>query len=546
MFQHTHTQFAVLFLFATTITAHSQADGSLRTVVLGDQQAPGLLEGVNFEVFGGIDFNNAGQVSLLALIQGPGFENRDNISIWDERTGRLKLVARVGERAPGSPEDVVFTALADPDIDDLGRTTFAAGVFGPSVTSPEDGEGIWRVREGGLERVGASSHSVVGLPDNTTWGVSGNPRVTSNGLLTVDAYTLAIGEGGQTGGVVLRENHEGIFSEIIRVSQQAPGYEDGASLSFVNFDGASTHPILINDLGKTVFTSEVVGPTRFPSAIFSDRSGLLEPVVREGDTVPGVDGDAAFSRFIANRTIRLGNSGDIVFRADIEGDDIRPGFDSVGIWSDTGNDGLQLIVQNRDPAPGQPEGVRFAALGKPTYGEPGQIYFGATVEGGGINLLDFVDGLWLAEGDDEPTLVFFEGDQAPAMPSGISLDAIGSPLFNDLGQYIIEFWLKGPGVAEGNDRGLWVASPDGILTPIIREGDLIDVNDDPSIEELRTIETFSQTQFNDRGEIAFSATFTDGTSGIFVNQSVAIPEPAAALLLASALFACIEGRQRCC
>ncbi|MEZ6072461.1 MAG: PEP-CTERM sorting domain-containing protein [Pirellulales bacterium] len=38
--------------------------------------------------------------------------------------------------------------------------------------------------------------------------------------------------------------------------------------------------------------------------------------------------------------------------------------------------------------------------------------------------------------------------------------------------------------------------------------------------------------FNDRGQVAFGATFTDGTSGIFVSNAVAVPEPASLMLFA--------------
>ena len=41
--------------------------------------------------------------------------------------------------------------------------------------------------------------------------------------------------------------------------------------------------------------------------------------------------------------------------------------------------------------------------------------------------------------------------------------------------------------------------------------------------------------FNDRGQLAFAATFTDGTSGVFVSDLVAIPEPTAALLIVVAV-----------
>ena len=43
--------------------------------------------------------------------------------------------------------------------------------------------------------------------------------------------------------------------------------------------------------------------------------------------------------------------------------------------------------------------------------------------------------------------------------------------------------------------------------------------------------------FNERGQVAFYATFTDGSSGVFVSNVVAVPEPTALLLMVGALGA---------
>ena len=52
---------------------------------------------------------------------------------------------------------------------------------------------------------------------------------------------------------------------------------------------------------------------------------------------------------------------------------------------------------------------------------------------------------------------------------------------------------------------------------IAREGYAFDVNDDPFIEEQRTVDLITSTgSFNDNGQFAFNLSFTDGTSGIFV------------------------------
>jgi hypothetical protein len=65
-------------------------------------------------------------------------------------------------------------------------------------------------------------------------------------------------------------------------------------------------------------------------------------------------------------------------------------------------------------------------------------------------------------------------------------------------------------------------------------GDIIDVNDDPLIEDWRTVSGMDlvtgsggddglASSFNRWGELVYSLKFTDGSSGIFV---ATVPEPA--------------------
>ena len=82
----------------------------------------------------------------------------------------------------------------------------------------------------------------------------------------------------------------------------------------------------------------------------------------------------------------------------------------------------------------------------------------------------------------------------------------------------------------------------GNLRLIVRQGDTIDVDDGPGIDlrTIRYLSVFSSNTgnddgrgsgFNDLGQLAFKATFTDGATGIFVSDRVAvIPEPSSLLL----------------
>jgi hypothetical protein len=102
-------------------------------------------------------------------------------------------------------------------------------------------------------------------------------------------------------------------------------------------------------------------------------------------------------------------------------------------------------------------------------------------------------------------------------------------------------------VDPANNAGLWATDPSGATQLIARTGDALEV----APADFRTINGLSfvgisgsgsgstgnsdgrRSAFNNFGQLAFAATFTDGTSGIFVSNRVAIPEPSLLWLLVS-------------
>jgi hypothetical protein len=104
---------------------------------------------------------------------------------------------------------------------------------------------------------------------------------------------------------------------------------------------------------------------------------------------------------------------------------------------------------------------------------------------------------------------------------------------NPNGQVAFNAQLTGPGITTTNDSGLWAQDSLGALQKIIREGDAFEI----APGDLRTVLSFStisnttgldgrRSMFNEASELVFSATFTDGTSGVFVST---VPEPATML-----------------
>jgi hypothetical protein len=78
----------------------SDGQGPLSPVVLTGQHAPGVDDGLNFEGFSFVAFNNAGQTAFLSTING----GRVAQGIWaTDRRGELQLIVKTGDLLEGAP-----------------------------------------------------------------------------------------------------------------------------------------------------------------------------------------------------------------------------------------------------------------------------------------------------------------------------------------------------------------------------------------------------------------------------------------------------------
>jgi hypothetical protein len=101
-------------------------------------------------------------------------------------------------------------------------------------------------------------------------------------------------------------------------------------------------------------------------------------------------------------------------------------------------------------------------------------------------------------------------------------------VLNDRGQVAVGQHLAGAGVDSTNDFAIWATDSTGALQLIAREGDQLEV----APGEFRTISGLNRTDhdansngwpsaFNNLGQLAFWASFTDGSQGVFVSNAVA-------------------------
>ncbi len=191
---------------------------------------------------------------------------------------------------------------------------------------------------------------------------------------------------------------------------------------------------------------------------------------------------------------------------------------------------MTLVARAGEVAPGTSD--NFTRFVSPTLNDVGQMAFQ-----GRLNSNSNSHGIWSEGGGSGLALVARAGEVAPGTSDTFS--HLGFPVFNDAGQTAFSGGLRDSAYITD---GIWAEDQAGVLTLIARAGELLDVDDGPGTD-FRTIRdlnfsdgTDSQTgrpsSFNNLGQLAFRASFTDGTSGVFISNLVAIPEPSTCVLLA--------------
>ncbi len=334
--------------------------------------------------------------------------------------------------------------------------------------------------------------------------------------------------------------HAAEIRTVALSGQQAPGTPSGVNYNFLGT------PVL-NDAGQTAFYARLTDATN-NNSIWSEGSGSLTLVARAGSHAPGTPSGVNYGNDF--ETPVLNDAGQIAFFAtNLPGSGVVLGINDGGIWSE-GSGSLALVARVGDHAPGTPNGVNYYDVYDPVLNNAGQTAFLAVLTSIGVNG-GLGTGLW-SEGSDSLALVARSDDPAPGTPDGVNFSNFNffdvPFVLNDAGQTAFLASLTGSGVDSTNDRGIWATDSNGDLQLIAREGDPLQVAPgdlrtvgglgvDTGLENGASNSDGRPTFFNNRGQLAFWAGFTDGTSGIFVSNRVAVPEPSAFLLAAAAITA---------
>ncbi len=478
---------------------------SLNTVVLSGTAAPGTSD--DFSSFDIPNLNSAGRAAFRGVVTGPGVNSVNEQGIWSEGGGSLALVARTGSGAPGTSAD--FSFLNSPVLNGAGQTAFLGTLLlGPGAGS-DDNTGIWSEGGGSLALVAREGSAAPGASADFSFLTS--PGFNSAGQTAFFA--------GLTGAGVVSSNNTGIWSEgggplalVAREGSAAPG--TSSDFSFLE------SPIL-NGAGQTAFLGTLTGSgvnANNNRGIWSEGGGSLDLAVRTGNVAPGTSADFSFLS-----SPDFNGAGQVAFWGELTGSGVTSN-NNRGIWSE-GSGALALVARTGDLAPGT--SADFSLLINPVLNGAGQTAFTGFLSGAGVSSSND-RGIWSEEGGSLD-LIARKGSGAPGTSADFSF--LSSPILNGEGQ--TAFWanLTGTGVDNSNNFGIWAQDTSGVLTLIARNGDQLDV-DDGLGTDLRTIselgfiafngsEDGRASVFNNLGQVVFRASFTDGSSGIFVSDLVA-------------------------
>ncbi|MEM8621876.1 MAG: choice-of-anchor tandem repeat NxxGxxAF-containing protein [Actinomycetota bacterium] len=312
----------------------------------------------------------------------------------------------------------------------------------------------------------------------------------------------------------------------------------------------------MNEAGEVAFMAPLTGPSvvdENSQALYADTFGGLSLVARTGTAATALGFGVSYDQIVEHD---LSDTGQTLFSARLRGLPVDDTNDS-GIFL-RGDGPAELVIREGDPAPGLGPGVVFGGLvpgNIPTpaldINDSGKIAFRTMLRGDGVD--NSTNGAIYATNDQgDLDLILRDGDQVPGLADGVVFsqsDLGGGIVLNDRGDLLILAQFEGPGIVEENDAAIFYLGADSGYDPqiVVRQGDLLDVDNSPLAEDLRVVEFFDlsleqfRSSFSDHGQITFQASFTDSSQGVFL---ATVPEPSAAILAVLLAIGCATTARR--
>ncbi|TWT77935.1 hypothetical protein Pla123a_17340 [Posidoniimonas polymericola] len=514
--------------------ARSQAlTPDLEVIAVSGQSALEPIDGYEARSVGARLLGADGQVAFSVLMKGSGIDNWLH-SLWRSDQQHTEMVALAGEPAPGTNDGSVY-GLLDPQ-----RFVSDGTLYFLSDLSP-----IGRERSKGLLAHAAGGSATLQARFTETY--RDHMSINQNGLTVVFANDRNI---------YLYEHLSSSPRLAFERGSNAPGFDVDQPLAL----GVPS----LNNQGLFVAGGGLRSSDKNNTGYWTvNQAGDVTQVVREGSPAPhslpmAEFGDMnLFFRAFPSRAV-INDAGQVAFHTGVRLSTTPVDeYEDFAIWATDSAGVLHPIAERSALAPGG-GGLVFDYLFEPLISNHGDVVFAGDLRTSSPEQIFSNSGIWKGRVDEDLVPVALEGQQAPGLPTGavfgdfgfaaeVALEG-GSFEVNGSGRVAFTARLRISPDADlelGNSpHGIWAEDLNGELQLIAHTGGTIDVDPDPAAVDERVIQSIwslgaingnvSQQYFNDRGQILFTATFTDGTTGVFVSNLVAVPEPAGLALIAAA------------
>ena len=360
--------------------------GELTLIARAGDPVPGAGPGITFANFP-LDFAilspeaGSGSVGIIASVTGTGVTTSNDLGVWKHSGQQLTMLAREGEPVTGAGPGLYFREPFGLEVSADGDLSLRASLSGTGVDTDND-EGFWTDRDGVLTGFLREGDPVPDLPAGIVIGGAGefigtgytfeSPQFNDVSRFALQANVTGTGVTTFDNEVLWRELN-GELHLLAREGDPAPGAGAG-----VNYGGngvtVAFSAVSYNSLGQSAFTSRLGGAVETSTAMFSDHTGTLAPVLMPGALAPGTND--VFGVF---GWPLLGESGRIAFRSSLAGDGPYPPF---GIWWDQpGAIGeLQALILPNQPLPSDPSITVLGTSFLLGFNSSGQLAFQASFD----------------------------------------------------------------------------------------------------------------------------------------------------------------------
>lgn len=467
---------------------------------------------------GGTSFALAddGSVVFTTLLTGDAVGLTNNQAILYGQPDGTLLLARTGDPVPGSNTGDVFTGLFgyQPNVSDDGMVAYAAQV-GPPGSTPQKGPGLPFVDPFGPDKQTRAFDSFAtpfGFLVHIYEDPAGAVRLSGAGIGPTNDMAIVAGP----------------ITNLEIVAQEgmpAPG----TAGEFADFPGfTDLGALAFTPDGNVAFTASTTSSGGNAGVWFGNAAGI-QPVAAPGTAAPdSLLGSGYSFGALGVNALDANARHELAFATTLSGPGLNETNSDVVLAGAPG--ALRIVAQSGQPAPGITNAVFGGGLPGGVFqnviiGSDGAVVFAATYD------TNSDSGLWLAPAaGGTPILLMRDGGQAPGTPEGVVFTnsspyapTVLNTYLNSRGQVIFLATVGGPGVGNTNNLGIWLAEPDGSVSPVVRTGDAVDIGggetqrwDDLSLgAESPTVagpEDGRPQPFNDLGAIVFN----DNSTGIYL------------------------------